>query len=290
MLSLRKRLERMAKQTGRRLDVLQQDYLLSWALAALFQHPVIKSSLVFKGGTALKKCYFGEYRFSEDLDFSATADLIESDTLFTVIKEAISEIEKQIREYAPLRLMVDLYKENKPHPQGQEAFQIRAQFPWQREPLTVIMIEISRDELLVLPPISRPLIHENGEQLKLKIEVYSLEEIILEKLRTILQHTKKLHERDWNRSRARDFYDLWSIFNHFHETLDLKSFYKYLKQKCEHRGVDFQDTSSFFNDKILTNVKRTWNQWLGPLVSHLPPYETVINELHPQIESLLNTN
>ena len=27
-------------------------------------------SLVFKGGTALKKCYFDNYRFSEDLDFS----------------------------------------------------------------------------------------------------------------------------------------------------------------------------------------------------------------------------
>ena len=26
--------------------------------------------MAFKGGTALKRCYFGEYRFSEDLDFT----------------------------------------------------------------------------------------------------------------------------------------------------------------------------------------------------------------------------
>ena len=26
--------------------------------------------LVFKGGTALKRCHFGDYRFSEDLDFT----------------------------------------------------------------------------------------------------------------------------------------------------------------------------------------------------------------------------
>ncbi len=28
--------------------------------------------LAFKGGTALKRCYFGDYRFSEDLDFTLT--------------------------------------------------------------------------------------------------------------------------------------------------------------------------------------------------------------------------
>ncbi len=29
-----------------------------------------RDALVFKGGTALKRCYFGDYRFSEDLDFT----------------------------------------------------------------------------------------------------------------------------------------------------------------------------------------------------------------------------
>ncbi len=30
--------------------------------------------LAFKGGTALKKCYFADYRFSEDLDFTLTEE------------------------------------------------------------------------------------------------------------------------------------------------------------------------------------------------------------------------
>ena len=30
----------------------------------------LKETMIFKGGTALKKCYFGDYRFSQDLDFS----------------------------------------------------------------------------------------------------------------------------------------------------------------------------------------------------------------------------
>ena len=288
MLPLRKRLDKAVKKTGRRLDVLQQDYLLSWALIAIFQHPLLCSSLVFKGGTALKKCYFGEYRFSEDLDFSAMADLVQSEELFTAITEATQDAEKRVREYAPLRLSVDWYRENEPHPHSQEAFQIRAQFPWQRESLTVVMIEISKDERLLLPPISRPLIHEYGEPIEQQILVYPLEEIILEKLRAILQHTKKLHERDWNRSRARDFYDLWSIFNSFHESLNLKNLPQLLIQKCDHKGVSFENDDSFFNSKILANVRQTWNQWLGPLVSELPSYETVIGQLRPKIAALLN--
>ena len=32
--------------------------------------PSLKENLIFKGGTALKKCYFGNYRFSEDLDLT----------------------------------------------------------------------------------------------------------------------------------------------------------------------------------------------------------------------------
>lgn len=30
---------------------------------------------MFKGGTALKRCYFGDYRFSEDLDFTLAGEM-----------------------------------------------------------------------------------------------------------------------------------------------------------------------------------------------------------------------
>jgi uncharacterized protein len=62
---------RLARAGGRRIreDVLERDYCLAWLLAVLSEsdlHPV----LGFKGGTALKRCYFADYRFSEDLDFT----------------------------------------------------------------------------------------------------------------------------------------------------------------------------------------------------------------------------
>src|SRR5579863_48528 len=66
---------RLAKEGGRRIpeSVLERDYCLAWLLCTLAESD-LKPLLAFKGGTALKRCYFGDYRFSEDLDFTLTAE------------------------------------------------------------------------------------------------------------------------------------------------------------------------------------------------------------------------
>jgi len=48
---------------------IEKDYVLSWMLAGINEHPLLSEILIFKGGTCLKKCFFAKYRFSEDLDF-----------------------------------------------------------------------------------------------------------------------------------------------------------------------------------------------------------------------------
>lgn len=73
MRTLRTRLEQARHRTGMGWEVLERDYVLSWILAGISRHGQLRETLVFKGGTALKKCYFGDYRFSEDLDFSGLA-------------------------------------------------------------------------------------------------------------------------------------------------------------------------------------------------------------------------
>jgi Phage integrase family/Nucleotidyl transferase AbiEii toxin, Type IV TA system len=51
---------------GRRIPeaVLERDYCLAWFLVGLSQSK-LPDLLIFKGGTALKRCHFGDYRFSE---------------------------------------------------------------------------------------------------------------------------------------------------------------------------------------------------------------------------------
>lgn len=282
---LRKRLEDVSKETSLRLDVVQQDYVLSWLLVGIFQQPGLKSTLIFKGGTALKKGYFGTYRFSEDLDFSVRGELPEN--LLHCVSDACKNAEMQMREYSAIRLEVKKYEEKMPHPEGQEAFTVSAQFPWQSQPLTTVMIEISNPEKVLLQPVFKPLIHHYGELIELNLPLYSLEEIVIEKLRAILQHTKKLHERDWSRSRARDYYDLWRIFSMFEQQLNMEVIRSILPLKCYHKGVTFKEPSDFFDEKMIQYVSKTWNQWLSPLVPHLPSSNSVIDELKAKIYSIL---
>jgi hypothetical protein len=68
---LRDRLRREAQRLRVPEDVVERDYALGHVLAALYGQAELADCLVFKGGTALKKAYFGDYRFSVDLDFSA---------------------------------------------------------------------------------------------------------------------------------------------------------------------------------------------------------------------------
>ena len=57
-----------------REDVLERDYCLAWFLSALSESE-LRQVFAFKGGTALKRCYFSDYRFSEDLDFTLRQQL-----------------------------------------------------------------------------------------------------------------------------------------------------------------------------------------------------------------------
>lgn len=288
-MPLRNRLDREKKKNGLTFEIIQQDYLLSWILSGLYEHFSLKEKLIFKGGTALKKCYFGNYRFSEDLDFSVISPIPKREKLLTAITEACKVVEQKMNEFAKIRLTIERYEEKDDHPFEQEAFKVRAQFPWHREPLTSAKIEITIQETVLFPPVTKQIIHPYDERIDTPIQVYSLEEIVLEKLRAILQKTKKLHEEGRDRSRTRDYYDLWCIFTTFESALYFEDFPTLLQKKCDPKKVHFVGVESFFDPAIMETVKRTWKQWLGNLVSDLPECSSVINKLKTKLE-LLFTN
>ncbi len=281
------------QQARRRLqlpwEILERDYLLSWVLAGIAEVDSLGSTLAFKGGTALKKCFFGEYRFSEDLDFSALEGAPTENGLDHALRGACEAAANLLDEYAPVAITCERYTETDPHPGGQEAFTIRGRFPWHRELHTRVKVEITFDETVLKPTKKRDVIHGYEEPLEASILTYSLEEIVAEKLRAILQHLEKLESRGWSRSRARDYYDLWRILDAYGEQLDLSNFVSFLREKCAARDVAFEGSDNFFQEPMLSYVARTWEQWLGRLVPDLPPFGTVIEQLRPRIADLIPT-
>lgn len=288
MKPLRTRLQEARQTLGVPWEVIERDYLLSWVLAGISRVEKLRNTLIFKGGTSLKKCWFGDYRFSEDLDFSGVSGVPRDMALEDAIQESCRIAARLLDEYAPVEITCERYTETDPHPGGQEAFTIHARFPWHRVPHTRVMIEISMDEQALRYTPWRTVIHGYGEPLDANMRAYSLEEIMAEKLRAILQHIQKLDERGWSRSRARDYYDLWRIFNAYSDHLTLTGFAQVLRDKCAARGVSFRGADDFFQSKMLAYVEQTWDQWLGPLVPDLPAYATVIGELRPKVDALLS--
>lgn len=288
MKPLRIRLEEARKQFGLPWEILERDYLLSWILAGMFEVGALRKTLVFKGGTALKKCYFGNYRFSEDLDFSGIEGVPTGNAMETAMQEACATAKSSLDEYAPVEIVCNRYTEKGAHPGGQEAFTIHARFPWQRELHTRVMVETSIDEKVLKPTQRKKIIHEYGEPIETQVQIYALEEIIAEKLRAILQHIEKLQRRGWGRSRARDYYDLWRVFKAYKKELRLDDFTPFLREKCALRNVTFNGPEDFFQPKMMEYVEKTWTQWLGPLVPGLPPFKTVIEELRPHITGLIS--
>ncbi len=53
-------------------NTVEKDYVLNWLLAGIASVSELKQHWIFKGGICLKKCFFQNYRFSEDLDFTIT--------------------------------------------------------------------------------------------------------------------------------------------------------------------------------------------------------------------------
>lgn len=68
MIPLQELRERQ-RETGIALEILEKDYCLGWMLKGIADSP-LSGQAVLKGGTALRKLYFPDYRFSEDLDFT----------------------------------------------------------------------------------------------------------------------------------------------------------------------------------------------------------------------------
>lgn len=84
-----------------REDVLERDYCLAWFLSALSGSD-LKPALAFKGGTALKRCYFADYRFSEDLDFTLREPLS-----FEEIRARLAPVYAMIQEQSGIVFTFD---------------------------------------------------------------------------------------------------------------------------------------------------------------------------------------
>jgi predicted nucleotidyltransferase component of viral defense system len=273
-----------AREKSVRLDILEKDYALSYLLAALANTPALGNQLVLKGGTALRKLYYPNYRFSEDLDYSTIrlGPLSDSDQAMTLVSQQMTEL---LQQNGPFTIQLEPLILPQPHPGQQAAYWVRVQFPYHRQPLCRLKVEITTDEPILLSIVNRQVLHDFDEPLVVMVNVYDLREIVAEKLRTLLQVRRKLSERGWGASRVcRDYYDLWSILQH--EGRLGGQIPELLAQKCKLRHVAFKDPMDFCSPDLFDVARKQWSQLLLPFVPNAPDAERVLSEVQPMISAL----
>ncbi len=269
--------------------VIEQDYILSWVLYGIAYTPELQTTLAFKGGTALKKMYFGDYRFSQDLDFTALEGAPKGSDLEAAVLHACSIAQNALSDRIPDPVITcERYREKNPHPFEQEAFVIRAQLPWQGYPYVRVLLEITRNQRVIIPPSPRKVIHDyHPEECHANILTFSLNEIFAEKLLAMYENTIKVHEKAWCRSRVRDYYDLWRLLGAYRHVLDEAVIRDVLQRKSTHTHL-FTSSDDFFDDLLLEKVQIDWNEWLREIVCPLPPYEEIVPDLIAQLRSFFN--
>ena len=91
--------QRLALKNNVSPEIIEKDYFIELVLFYLSKDSSLCENLVFRGGTALKKVYFPEYRFSEGLDF-----VIDSKKEINAYQEIIIQILQKISSDYPIKI------------------------------------------------------------------------------------------------------------------------------------------------------------------------------------------
>ena len=218
----------------------------------------------FKGGTSLSKVYFpSNWRLSEDLDF-------------TLIDETDwDQIAKALSEEVP-RLVVrgsDIVVALKDPPHINPTYlQSRFQYMGPIAKNTV-KIEVSKERFvgeIVTREVPRVFDYP-----KFSLKVYTIENILAEKIRTLLE-----------RGHVKDYYDVWRLLEF--EKFDARQIKKLFLEKCKAKGIEFTRVEQFFPKGLIDNLRPHMRMGLTRLSPKpLPALETILKELRARLEKLI---
>jgi len=245
---------------------IEKDYILSWILQGVAENGNLAKAFVFKGGTVLKKAYFKDYRYSEDLDFTLLNIEITNDQIF----QWFEEIFRYIREEANIPLEII---DNNEHEDGGINFYISYIGPLGGQGNNKrVKVDISRTEKLVFAPVWQNMILNYTDQEEHKLLCYPLEEDLVEKLRSVMQ-----------RMQARDFYDIWYLLEV--HGMDVDFYVNEFIAKCESKGLKASDFHIMLEQRM-PQYKGRWQKSMSDQIKDLPNFDKVEREVQRHLRKM----
>lgn len=282
---LKREIEKHAEANNVAKSTIDKDWVLGHFIDAIFSIPQCRESLIFKGGTFLRKCYFPHYRFSEDLDFTST------NPDFVLDKKLLKEITDLITERTEIQLHFQGISELRFKDQltGYKAIvkfwgadHSRNQAPPPPERWTTsIKIEIIMYEQMVFPSEEREVHHMYSDQLSvvpLEVPCYFIYEVLAEKLRSLIQQSY---------TAPRDFYDIWYLSQN-RETIDWREVANAFHKKMKYKGLEFTGIEQMINEENEKRLKAAWQNSLGYQIpeENMIAYEVVKKDIVKLLEEV----
>lgn len=250
---------RTHKNGGRRIpeSVIERDYCSSWFLIGLSHFPIGKK-LVFKGGTALRRCYFADYRFSEDLDFTLSEEMLLED-----IFAAFKEIFRYVKEATGIPFGIASQEEPS---LNTFTFTMTYEGPLPGKPREV-KTDVTFREKILRPICEKPILQSYPEysdfEPEARIKVYSLEEVVVEKICALLSLA---------RNEPRDLYDIWYILENVE--IDLSHLVSDIEEKIKFKDADIDERREQFGKKE-KRLEALWKKRLEAQMSILPEFTEI---------------
>ena len=252
-------ISKLAFREGMSDKVIEKDYVITWLLLALANSD-LKDYLAFKGGTALKKIYFPDYRYSEDLDFTLRND-IANDEMISKLKEVLDLLAKEhgFQFAVPAEKIEERADSLTAYINFVGPLQARLES-------RSIKVDFTLSEKLIFPVDSREVHSPYSDAVNRMIPTYSLEEILVEKLCAIIGRTE-----------PRDIYDVNYLFGI--SDIDFQSVPHAFIEKAEFKGVNPGTLSDSLNNKQ-DKYERMWGTRLEHQIKELPHLAEVLRELN----------
>lgn len=248
-------IQKAANSKGVRDTQIEKDYVIDWLLLGISKNKLIVDNLAFKGGTVLKKVYFPDYRFSEDLDFTLLQEEIGDESIFHEFENIFKFI------YNESRLQFSIKKKHI-HSTGSLNFYISYIAPLGGSKKD-LKIDITRKEYLCFDIKTRPIIsnYSDLQEMAIKINCYSLSEVLIEKMTALM-----------GRTIPRDLYDLWYLLNI--EGLEITEHLQEFMIKSKNKGHNPKELLNKITGKEKI-FKLQWKNNLIHQIKDLPDFELV---------------
>lgn len=247
-------IHKIAARLRLRPGQIEKDYVLGWILKGISENKFLREILIFKGGTAIRKIYVKDYRLSEDLDFTyKDVSMNESE-----IKRQFEMMSEWVREESRIDLKITNENVNS---FGNYTFYLEYTGPLGGTKNSV-KVDISVKEMLCNKPEEMEINEEYSDLFEpFKIQSYTINEIISEKMRSLMQRTA-----------PRDLYDLWYLFDQ--EGYDITKYIFDFNKKAEFKGlnpIDFVSTVEGKKEKF----NSSWKSQLENQMNDVPHFEEV---------------